>query len=135
SQIYSRSGGYIGISFAIPIDEAMRVSDSLRASGRVVRGRIGVAIDQVTKEVAESIGLGKPVGALVRSVESGGPADKAGVEAGDIITKVEGKAVEKSGDLPRVIGAMKPGSKASLQVFRRGSYKDLSVAVVEFEPE
>jgi serine protease Do len=135
SQIYSRSGGYMGISFAIPIDEAVRVSDSLRTSGRVIRGRIGVAIDQVTKEVAESIGLGKPTGALVRSVESGGPADKAGVEAGDIITKVDGKAVDKFGDLPRMVGVTKPGAKVVLQVFRRGAYRDLPVTVVEFEPE
>ena len=88
SQIYSRSGGFMGISFAIPMDEAIRVSEQLRVSGRVSRGRIGVQIDQVTKDVAESIGLGKPQGALVRSVESGSPADKAGVEAGDIITQV-----------------------------------------------
>ena len=135
SQIYSRSGGYQGISFSIPIDEATRVSDQLRISGRVSRGRIGVSIDQVTKEVAESIGLGKPMGALVRSVESGGPADKAGVEAGDIITKFDGKTIEKSGDLPRVVGGVKPGSKATLQVFRRGAYRDLNVTVVEFEPE
>ena len=135
SQIYSRSGGYMGISFAIPIDEATRVSDSLRTNGRVVRGRIGVAIDQVTKEVAESIGLGKPMGAMVKSVESGGPADKAGVEAGDIITKVDGRAVEKFGDLPRMVGGAKPGAKVVLQVFRRGAYRDVSVAVVEFEPE
>jgi serine protease Do len=135
SQIYSRSGGYMGISFAIPIDEATRVSDSLRANGRVVRGRIGVAIDQVTKEVAESIGLGKPMGAMVRSVEAGGPAEKAGVEAGDIITKVDGRAVEKYGDLQRLVGNAKPGAKVLLSVFRRGAYRDLSVAVVEFEPE
>ena len=96
SQIYSRSGGYQGISFAIPIDEAARVFEQLRASGRVIRGRIGVVIDRVTKEVAESIGLGKPMGALVRRVEAGGPAEKAGVEAGDIITKVDGNAIEKS---------------------------------------
>jgi serine protease Do len=135
SQIYSRSGGYMGISFAIPIDEASRVVEQLRVSGRVTRGRIGVVIDQVTKEVAESIGLGKPMGALVRSVEAGGPADKAGVEAGDIIIKVEGRTVDRSGDLPRIVGGMKPGSKASLQVFRRGAYKDLSVTVAEFEAE
>ena len=135
SQIYSRSGGYMGISFAIPIDEAVRVSDSLRASGRVVRGRIGVAIDQVTKEVAESIGLGKPMGAMVRSVESGGPADKAGVEAGDIITKVDGRPIEKFGDLPRMVGNSKPGSKVVLQVYRRGAYRDLPVSVVEFEAD
>jgi serine protease Do len=135
SQIYSRSGGFMGISFAIPIDEATRVADQLRATGRVIRGRIGVQIDQVTRDVAESIGLGKPVGALVRSVEPGGPAEKAGVEAGDIITKFEGRAIEKAGDLPRIVGGTKPGQKAAMQVFRRGSYRDLNVTVVEFEPD
>jgi serine protease Do len=135
SQIYSRSGGFMGISFAIPIDEAMRVSDQLRANGRVIRGRIGVQIAPVTKEVAEAIGLGKPTGALVQSVEAGGPADKAGVEAGDIITRVDGKVVEKSGDLPRLVGGTRPGSKATLQIFRRGATKELSVTVGEFEPE
>jgi serine protease Do len=135
SQIYSRSGGYMGISFAIPIDEATRVADQLKTTGRVSRGRIGVSIDQVTKEVAESIGLGKPTGALVRSVETGGPAEKAGVEAGDIVTRFDGKPVEKSGDLPRIVGGVKPGSKATLQVFRRGAYKDLNVVVAEVEPD
>jgi len=135
SQIYSRSGGYMGISFAIPIDEAIRVSDQLRAGGRVIRGRIGVAIDQVDAKVAESIGLGKATGALVRSVESGGPAEKAGVEPGDIITKVDGKVIDKPGDLQRSIAGVKPGSKANLQVFRRGGYRDLTVTVVEFEAE
>jgi serine protease Do len=135
SQIYSRSGGFMGISFAIPIDEAMRVADQLRVNGRVIRGRIGVTIAPVTKEVAESIGLGKPMGALVQGVESGGPAEKAGIEAGDIIVKVDGKAVEKSGDLPRIIGATKPGSRSSLQVFRRGATRDLQVTVAEFEAD
>jgi serine protease Do len=135
SQIYSRSGGYMGISFAIPIDEATRVSEQLRAGGRVIRGRIGVVIDRVTREVAESIGLGKPTGALVRTVEAGGPADKAGVEAGDIITRVDAKVVETSIELPRIIGSIKPGNKATLQVFRRGSSRDLSVVVAELEPE
>lgn len=135
SQIYSRSGGYMGISFAIPIDEAARVSDQLRASGRVSRGRIGVTIGEVTKDIAESIGLGKPTGALVRSVEAGGPAEKAGVEAGDIITRVDGRVVEKSADLPRIVSGVKPGSKATLQVFRRGANRDLSVTVVEFEAD
>ena len=133
SQIYSRSGGFMGISFAIPIDEAMRVADQLRANGRVIRGRIGVSIGQVSKEVAESLGLGKPTGALVQGVESGSPADKAGVEPGDIILKVDGKTVEKSGDLPRLIGAAKPGSRATLQVLRRGSTRDIAVTVGEFE--
>ncbi|MCO4095118.1 MAG: Do family serine endopeptidase [Acidovorax sp.] len=135
SQIYSRSGGFMGISFAIPIDEAKNVADQLRVSGRVIRGRIGVTIAPVTKDVAESIGLGKPAGALVRGAESGGPADKAGVEAGDIITKVDGKVIEKSGDLPRIVGSTKPGSKAVLQVFRRGTYRDVAVTVAEFEPD
>ena len=88
----------------------------------MIRGRIGVVIDRVTRDVAESIGLGKAVGALVRTVESGGPADKAGVEAGDIITKVDARNVESNVDLPRIIGSIKPGSKANLQVFRRGGY-------------
>ena len=135
SQIYSRSGGFMGISFSIPIDEAMRVADQLRATGRVVRGRIGVQITAVTKEVAESIGLGAPMGALVQSVESGGPADKGGVEAGDIIVKVDGKAVDKSGDLPRLVGSTKPGTRSTLSVFRRGNARDLVVTVGEFEAE
>jgi serine protease Do len=135
SQIYSRSGGFMGISFAIPIDEAMRVSEQLRTVGRVIRGRIGVSIGAVTKEVAESIGLGAPRGALVTGVEKDQPAEKAGVEAGDIILRVDGKAVDKSGDLPRIVGGIKPGSRAALQVFRRGSTRDLTVTVAEFEPE
>jgi serine protease Do len=135
SQIYSRSGGYMGISFAIPIDEATRVSEQLRVSGRVTRGRIGVVIDRVTRDVAESIGLGRATGALVRSVEAGGPAEKAGVEAGDIITKVDSRTVEGSVDLPRIVGGIKPGTKATLQVFRRGGTRELSVVVAELEPE
>ncbi|KAB2875059.1 MAG: Do family serine endopeptidase, partial [Burkholderiaceae bacterium] len=135
SQIYSRSGGFMGISFAIPIDEAMRVADQLRVNGRVIRGRIGVTIAPVTKEVAEAIGLGKPVGALVQGVEAGGPADKAGIEAGDIIVKVDGKAVDKSVDLPRIIGDTKPGTRSSLQVYRRGATRDLLVTVGEFEAD
>lgn len=123
----------MGISFAIPMDEAVRVSDQLRSNGRVTRGRIGVQIDQVSKEVAESIGLGKPIGALVRGVETGSPAEKAGVEAGDIITKVDGKTIEKSSDLPRVVGGIKPGTKSTLTVFRRGNSKDLSVVIAEVE--
>ena len=135
SQIYSRSGGFMGISFAIPMDEATRVSDQLRTSGRVSRGRIGVQIDQVTKDVAESIGLGKPTGALVRGVESGSPADKAGVEAGDIITRFDGKVIEKHSDLPRLVGNIKPGTKSAMTVFRRGSSKELAVVIAEVEPE
>ena len=135
SQIYSRSGGFMGISFAIPIDEATRVSDQLRASGRVSRGRIGVQIETVSKEVAESVGLGKAQGAFVRGVETGSPAEKAGVEAGDIITKFDGKTIDKSSDLPRLVGNTKPGSKSSLTVFRRGATKELTVSIVEIEDD
>ena len=135
SQIYSRSGGFMGISFAIPIDEAMRVSDQLRASGHVTRGRIGVRIDQVTREVAESIGLGKPQGALVRNVESGSPAEKAGIEAGDIITRFDGKVIDKASDLPRMVGNTKPGTRSTVTVFRRGQNRDLAITIAELEPE
>jgi serine protease Do len=125
----------MGISFAIPIDEAVRVSDQLRASGKVSRGRIGVQIDQVSKEVAESIGLGKATGAMVRGVESGAPADKAGIEAGDIITKFDGKLIEKSSDLPRIVGSTKPGTKSTVTVFRRGAVREFSVVVAEIEAD
>ncbi|QHE85111.1 DegQ family serine endoprotease [Hydrogenophaga sp. BPS33] len=135
SQIYSRSGGFQGISFAIPIDEAVRVSDQLRSTGRVTRGRIGVQIDQVSKDVAESIGLGQAKGALVRGVEPNSPAAKAGVEPGDIILKFDGKEIEKSIDLPRLVSNTKPGNKSSMTVFRRGSQRELAITVAELEPE
>lgn len=125
----------MGISFAIPMDEAIRVSEQLRVSGRVTRGRIGVQIGQVTKDVAESIGLGKAQGALVTGVEAGSPADKAGVEAGDIITRFDGKQIEKVADLPRLVGNTKPGSKSTVTVFRRGASRDLSVTIAEIEPD
>ena len=135
SQIYSRSGGFQGISFSIPIDEATRVSEQLRISGKVTRGRIGVQIDQVTKDVAEAIGLGKVQGALVRGVESGAPAEKAGIEAGDIITKFDGKPIDKASDLPRMVGNVKPGTQVTVTVFRRGASKDLSVTIAEVEAD
>jgi len=135
SQIYSRSGGFMGISFAIPMDEAIRVSEQLRTSGRVSRGRIGVQIDQVTKDVAEAIGMSKPSGALVRGVESGSPADKAGVEAGDVIVKLDGKPIDRHSDLPRLVGNIKPGTRSNLTVFRRGGTKELTITVAEVEAE
>ncbi|NDB44107.1 MAG: PDZ domain-containing protein [Betaproteobacteria bacterium] len=135
SQIYSRSGGFMGISFAIPMDEAIRVSEQLRANGRVTRGRIGVQIEPVTKELAESIGLGKAQGALINRIEPGAPADKAGLEAGDVILKIDGKSIEKSADLPRVVGNTKPGTKSNLTVFRRGATKEMSIVIAELEPE
>lgn len=135
SQIYSRSGGFMGISFAIPMDEAIRVSEQLRTTGRVTRGKIGVQIGPVTKDVAESIGLGKVQGALVSGVEVGSPADKAGMEAGDIITKFDGKPIEKVADLPRMVGNTKPGNKSTVTVFRRGSSRDLAITIAEVEAE
>jgi len=126
SQIYSRTGGFMGISFAIPIDEAMRVVEQLRTTGRVIRGRIGVAIAEVTREVAAPLGLPTAAGALVRSVESGGPAERAGIEAGDIILRFDGKPIERASDLPRMVGGTRPGMKVPLQVWRRGEKKDLS---------
>ena len=117
------------------MDEAIRVSDQLRTSGRVSRGRIGVQIDQVTKEVAESIGMGKPTGALVRGVETGSPADKAGVEAGDVILRFDGKSIDRHSDLPRLVGSIKPGSRSNLTVFRRGATKELTILIGEIEPD
>jgi len=131
----SENPTYIGISLAIPIDDAMRVADQLRTAGRVIRGRIGVRIAPVNKDVAEAIGLGAPRGALVESVEEGLPAQKAGIEPGDIIVKVDGKAVENSADLPRMVGAAKPGGKTVLQVWRLKQLKDIAVPVIEFEPD
>ncbi|MRR50064.1 MAG: DegQ family serine endoprotease [Rhodocyclaceae bacterium] len=135
SQIYSRSGGYQGISFAIPIDVAMEVQGQLKVSGKVSRGRIGVVIQEVTKELADSFGLAKPNGALVNSVEKGAPADKAGVEAGDIILRFDGKSVTQSSDLPRMVGGTKPGSKVMIQVWRKGATKDLTLTVAEMADE
>jgi serine protease Do len=131
SQIYSRSGGYQGVSFAIPIDVAMEVQAQLRSGGKVSRGRLGVAIQDVTRELAESFGLSKPQGALVASVEKGAPAEKAGIEVGDVILKYDGKAVAQSSDLPRMVGATKPGTRVAVQVWRKGSSRDINVAVGE----
>lgn len=135
SQIYSRSGGFMGISFAIPIDEALRVSDQLKSSGRVTRGRIGVQIGEVTKEVAESLGLSKAQGAIVQRVEPGGPAYKGGLEAGDIILKFNGVTIDKPSDLPRLVGATKPGSRAAVTIWRKGSAREVSLTVVELEAD
>ena len=110
SQIYSRTGGFMGLSFAIPIDVAIDIPKQLRDKGRVARGRIGVVIQEVTRDLATSFGLDRPRGALVNSVEKGSPADKAGVEATDIIISFDGKPVESSSDLPRIVGATRPGS-------------------------
>jgi serine protease Do len=135
SQIYSRTGGFMGLSFAIPIDLAMEIQGQLRASGRVNRGRIGVVIQEVTKELAESFGLAKAGGALINAVEKGGPADKAGLEPGDVILKFDGKTVGQSGDLPRIVAATRPGSKVTVQLWRKGAAREIVVTVGEMPEE
>jgi serine protease Do len=131
SQIYSRSGGSMGLSFAIPIDLAMEVQSQLKAKGKVSRGRLGIGIQEVSKELAESFNLSKPQGALVGSVEKGAAADKAGIEVGDIILKFDGKAVAESGDLPRMVGSTRPGNKVVVQVWRKGASRELTATVGE----
>lgn len=131
SQIYSRTGGFMGLSFAIPIDVANDVVEQIRSKGKVTRGRIGVVIQPVTRDLAESFGLPRATGALVTSIEKGGPADKAGVQNGDVILKFDGKTVNSSDDLPRIVAATKPGSKAVMQVMRDKTQRDLTVAVTE----
>ena len=131
SQIYSRSGGYMGLSFAIPIDVAMEVANQLRSSGKVTRGRIGVVIQEVTRELADSFGLHKAAGALISAVEKGGPADKAGIQASDVILKFDGKAVGMSKDLPRIVAGTQPGSKVAVQLWRKGATKEVNLTVAE----
>jgi len=135
SQIYSRSGGYMGVSFAIPIDVAMDIQNQLRASGKVSRGRLGVVIQEVSKELADSLALGKPMGAVVNAVEKGGPADKAGLEPGDVILKFDGKPINSSADLPRMVGATRPGTRSTVQVWRKGATRDIAVTVGEMTEE
>jgi len=125
----------MGLAFAIPIDVALDIQKQLRDKGRVSRGRIGVVIQEVSKDLATSFGLERPRGALVNSVEKGSPADKAGVEATDIILSFDGKAVESSSDLPRIVGATRPGSQSSLEVWRRGARRSLSLTVGELQED
>jgi len=135
SQIYSRSGGYMGVSFAIPIDVAMDVQSQLRAAGKVSRGRLGVVIQEVSKDLAESLGLAKPMGAVVNSVEKGGPADRAGIEPGDVILRFDGKQINTSADLPRMVGATRPGTRSTVQLWRKGTTRDVAVVVGEMVDE
>jgi serine protease Do len=135
SQIYSRSGGYMGLSFSIPIDVAMDVVTQLRSSGKVTRGRIGVTVQEVTRELADSFGLPKVGGALISAVEKGGPAEKAGVRPSDVILKFDGKVVNSSVDLPRIVATTKPGSKVSVQLWRKGSTKDITLVIGEIQDE
>ncbi len=134
SQIFTRSGGFMGISFAIPIDEAIRISDVLRASGRVVRGRIGVTITELNKELAENLGFtGKPRGVLIRALDPNAPAAQAGIEVGDVILKVNDKDIEKGVELTKAVSEIKPGTKVKLQVWHKGAVRDVNVPVVEIE--
>ena len=135
SQIYSRTGGFMGLSFAIPIDVALDIQKQLRDKGRVARGRIGVVIQEVTRDLATSFGLDRPRGALVNSVEKGSPADKAGVEATDIIVSFDGKPVESSSDLPRIVGSTRPGSASTLEVWRKGKTQKLNITVAELQED
>ncbi|HMY48477.1 MAG TPA: Do family serine endopeptidase [Rhodocyclaceae bacterium] len=135
SQIYSRTGGFMGLSFAIPIDVAMDVQAQLRQNGRVQRGRIGVVIQEVSRDLGESFNLARPAGALVSSVEKGSPADKAGFEQGDIVLRFDGRSVGLSSELPRLVGGTRPGSRVVAQVWRRGVQKDLTVTVAELPDE
>ena len=135
SQIATLSGAYNGISFAVPIDEAMRVGEQLKKTGKVVRGRIGVQIGEVSKDVAESLGLPNAKGAQVSMVEPGGPADKAGIKPGDIILKFNGAQIERSSDLPRLVGGAAVNGKSTVTVWRKGAQQDIPVTVTELEGE
>ena len=124
----------MGISFAIPIDEAIRVAEQLKSNGRIARGRIGISIAEVNKEIADNIGFtGKIHGVLVRAVEAGAPAANAGIEPGDVILRINDREIERASELTRAVGDTKPGNKVKLQVWRKGSFRDVSVTVVDFE--
>src|SRR5450830_157431 len=131
SQIYSRTGGYMGLSFAIPIDVAIDVSNQLKATGKITRGWLGIAIQEINKDIADSFGLKSTNGALVAGVEKGSPAEKSDLEAGDVITKFDGKPIITSSDLPRAVGATRPGKAVPVEILRKGAVKTLTVTVGE----
>jgi serine protease Do len=135
SQIYSRSGGYQGISFAIPIEVALNVKEQIVKHGKVTRGRLGVTVQEVNAPLADSFGLERPHGALVSSVDASGPAEKGGVQVGDVIVKYAGQPIERSSDLPPLVANTPPGSKAEIEVWRDRSVKRLTVAAAEGRPE
>jgi serine protease Do len=135
SQIYSRTGGYMGLSFAVPIEVAMKVKTDLQKYGKVSRGRLGVTIQGVSQELADSFGLKKPQGALVAAVESKSPAEKAGIKTGDIILGVDGRDIENSIDLPRMIGESRPGTQVKLKIWRQGGTRELSASLGETPAE
>ena len=133
SQIYSRTGGYMGVSFAIPIDVATGVKDQLIKTGRVTRSRIGVSIQDVNAQLADSFGLDRPRGALVGMVEDDSPGEKGGIKAGDVILKVDGQTIETSSEVPVIVAGKKPGTPVAIEVWRNGGTKDLSVRPVEIQ--
>jgi serine protease Do len=133
SQIYTRSGGYQGVSFSIPIDVAMGVSQQLQTHGHVTRGKLGVVIQNVDQGLADSFGLPQPEGALVSSVEKGGAAERAGIEPGDVILKLNGQPVTQSNELPAVIAGLAPGTSVKLEVWRQHATREVSVKLVEME--
>ncbi|MES2000504.1 MAG: Do family serine endopeptidase, partial [Pseudomonadota bacterium] len=135
SQILSGSGGYMGVSFAIPIDVAMKVADQLKLTGKVSRGRLGVVIQDMNAGNADAFGLPKPTGALVSEVDKGGPADKAGVLAGDVVLKFDGKPIDRSTDLPQLVAATKPGTQVSMEVWRNRAVKLINVTVGKLADE
>ena len=135
SLIYSRTGGYMGLAFAVPIDVAMNAVTQLREKGRVTRGRIGVQIQELSKEAATAFGLKQADGALVNGVEKDGPASKAGIESGDIILKVDGRDVHSSNELPRIITAIRPGTRITLTVWHKGASRDVAVVVSEIKED
>jgi serine protease Do len=135
SQIYSRSGGSMGLSFSIPIDVAIDISNQLKETGKITRGWLGVAIQELTKELAESFGMKNTNGALIAGVEKGSPAEKGGLEAGDVITNFDGEEIVTSSDLPRVVGATKPNKLVSVEVLRKGRVKKLNFRIGEMPSE
>ena len=135
SQIYSRSGGYQGISFAIPIEVALNVKDQIVKHGKVSRGRIGVTVQEVNATLAESFGLDRPRGALVSSIEQGGPGDKGGLKVGDIITKYDGKAIDRSADLPVLVAEVPAGKAVTVEVWRDRSAKSLTLGTTQGKAE
>ena len=135
SQIYSKSGGSMGLSFSIPIDVAIDISNQLKATGRISRGWLGIGIQELNKDLAESFGMKNTNGALVAGIEKNSPAEKAGLEPGDVILKFDGKPITASGDLPRVVAATKPGKVVAVDVLRKGAVKTLQVGIGEMPSE
>jgi serine protease Do len=135
SQIYSRTGGFQGLAFAIPVDVAANVQQQLLKTGKVERGRVGVGIQEVSQSLAQSFGLSRPQGALIASVEAGGPADKAGIKTGDVILAMDGKPVERSNELPPRVANVKPGNKTTFEVWRDGKKQQIAVTVGELKQD